>query len=342
MPPAAVRRPLTITAWLVMSTVCLALSPLLLAVAAILAAVTRRPQPVLFIRFVIAYFARELAVLVACGGLWLLSGFGLRMGSPRLQRLHRQLLRWFVRGLADRALTLLDIDVEPDLQPEAADALERDEPLLFFSRHAGPGDTLLLVDLLLSQYHRHPSVVFKDTLAIDPCIDLIGHRLPHAVLDTSDARECELRIQNVAAKLDTRGVLVLFPEGGNFTAERRRRALQSLRRKGRRREAAAGEQMSHVLPPHPNGALAALRANPNADVLFSTHTGLGLAAFPAELWRHTPIGATLKTRVWLAPAADRPTDPDEQVRWLYAWWKRLDQWVEEQGEEPRVATGAAS
>ena len=54
MPPAAVRRPLTITAWLVMSTVCLALSPLLLAVAAILAAVTRRPQPVLFIRFVIA------------------------------------------------------------------------------------------------------------------------------------------------------------------------------------------------------------------------------------------------------------------------------------------------
>jgi hypothetical protein len=75
-------------------------------------------------------------------------------------------------------------------------------------------------------------------------------------------------------------------------------------------------------------------------VLFSTHTGLGLAAFPAELWWHTPIGATLKTRVWLAPAADRPTDPDEQVGWLYAWWKRLDQWVEEQGKEARVATRA--
>jgi 1-acyl-sn-glycerol-3-phosphate acyltransferase len=184
--------------------------------------------------------------------------------------------------------------------------------------------------------------VFKDTLVIDPCVDLIGHRLPHAVLDTSDARECEMRIERVTAKLGPRGVLVLFPEGGNFTAERRRRALQSLRRKGRRREAAAGQEMSHVLPPHPTGVLAALRANPDADVLFSTHTGLGLAAFPRELWRHTPIGATLKTRVWLAPAADRPTDREQQVQWLYAWWKRVDQWVEEQGQETGVGAGSTS
>jgi len=96
--------------------------------------------------------------------------------------------------------------------------------------------------------------------------------------------------------------------------------------------------MSHVMPPHPSGALAALRGAPDADVIFSAHTGLGLAAFPAEIWRRTPIGRTLETRMWLAPASERPQDPDEQVRWLYAWWKRLDDWVEARGvERPEAA-----
>jgi len=60
---------------------------------------------------------------------------------------------------------------------------------------------------------------------------------------------------------------------------------------------------------------------------------LGLAAFPRELWRHTPIGRTLTTHMWLEPAAERPTDPDQQVEWLYEWWQRLDQWVRSEGEE---------
>jgi 1-acyl-sn-glycerol-3-phosphate acyltransferase len=330
MPPTAIRRPLTVTAWLLVSVLVLTLSPVLLALAAVAAAVMRRPQPMLLARLVIAYFARELGVLVACGMLWLTSGFGWRMRSRRFQLLHYRLLRWFVHGLAKRALTLLDIDVVSHPSEEAARALADDKPLLFFSRHAGPGDTVLLVDLLITRYNRYPSVVFKDTLAIDPSVDLIGHRLPHAVLDTSDPAECEAQIKDVTAKLGPRGVLLLFPEGGNFTRERQHETRRKLRRKGLRREARIASEMSHVLPPHPAGALAALRGNPDADVIFGVHTGLGLAAFPRELWRHTPIGATLTERMWLERAADRPHDSDEQIAWLYAWWKRLDAWLDEQ------------
>jgi 1-acyl-sn-glycerol-3-phosphate acyltransferase len=332
MAPAAIRRPLTVTTWLIVSTVCLVLSPLLLAVAAVAAGVTGRPQPLLFTKFLIAYLARELAVLVACGALWLAFGLTGQMRSRRSQRLHLGLLRWFVHGLAQRVLTLLRIDIAPSHDPVAAAALARDRPLLFFSRHAGPGDTVLLIDQLLSSYDRAPRVVFKQTLTIDPCVDLIGHRMPHAVLDTSDAEDCEAQIHDVASDLGPRGVLVLFPEGGNFTTQRRRQALRSLRRKGLRREAAAGEQMSHMLPPRPTGALAALRGNPEADVIFAAHTGLGLAAFPRELWRETPIGRTLRTRMWLAPAAERPEGDEAITEWLYDWWKRLDSWVEGQGE----------
>ncbi len=333
MAPTAIRRPLTVATWLVVAAMGLLVSPLLLAMAALAAAFTGRPQPLLFTKLVIAYLARELLVLLACGGLWLVYGFGARIDSSRSQRLHLRLLRWFVHGFAQRVLTLLRIEIVLEPSPEAERALSEEKPLLFFSRHAGPGDTVLLVDQLLTRYHRAPSVVFKETLTIDPCVDLIGHRMPHAVLDTSDAADCEAQIQVVTAGLGPRGVLVLFPEGGNFTAERRRRALQHLRRSGQRRQAAAAEQMTHMLPPHPAGALAALAARPDADVIFAAHTGLGLAAFPRELWRETPIGRTLRTRMWLVAAADRPQGEQAQTDWLNEWWKRLDHWVDDQGEE---------
>jgi 1-acyl-sn-glycerol-3-phosphate acyltransferase len=332
MPPTAIRRPLTIGTWLLVSSVGLLLSPLLLALGAAWSAVSHRPQPLVLARLVIAYFYRELVVLVGCGALWLVSGCGWRIHSPASRRRHFALLRWFVSGLSARARELLDIRIAPDTTSEAAAAMRRDGPLLFFSRHAGPGDTVLIVDLLMTTYDRLPSVVFKESLALDPSIDLLGHRLPHAALNTSDPDDCERRIQEVSSKLGERGVLVLFPEGGNLTAERRRASIGKLRRKGRRREAAAGEEMPHVLPPHPTGAVAALRGNQQCDVIFGAHTGLGLAAFPRELWNDPPIGRTMTTRMWRVPAGERPRDPDEQVRWLYDWWRQLDDWLEAQGE----------
>jgi 1-acyl-sn-glycerol-3-phosphate acyltransferase len=334
MPSPAVRRPVTVIAWLVISILFLALSPVLLAVAALAAAATKRPQPLLLTRLLVTYFARELGVLAACGALWVLSGAGARIGSKRFQDLHYRLLEWFIHGLTARALALLDIRVASEIEPDAASALQRDRPLLFFSRHAGPGDTALLIDLLLTHYRRRPSVVFKETLAIDPCVDLLGHRLPHAVLDADNREKCEATIRQITAELGDRGVLVLFPEGANFTFERRMFSLRKLSRKGRRREAAEGGQMAHVMPPHPTGALVALNANPTADVIFGAHTGLGLAAFPRELWRDTPIGATFTSRMWLVPADQRPTDPDEQVRWIYDWWTRIDDWIDQASSEP--------
>jgi 1-acyl-sn-glycerol-3-phosphate acyltransferase len=330
MPPTSLRRPLTVIAWLILCTLGLAISPLLLALAALALALTRSRKPLIFTRLLITYFAYELATLIACGALWLISGAGRLIRTAVFQRLHWRLLRWYVRGIAAQALSALEITVSPEHSPEAVRALKADGPLLAFSRHAGPADTILIADQLFSRFDRHPSVVFKEALAIDPSIDLLAHRLPHAVLDTSDRTECETEITRVTEQLDRRGVLLLFPEGGNFTQERRRSALRKLRSKGRRHEAAEAEQMPHVLPPHPIGVQTALAANPTADVIFAAHTGLGLAAYPGQMWRNMPIGRTLRTRLWLVPASDIPRDPDRQTEWLYAWWKRIDDWIEAQ------------
>jgi len=109
--------------------------------------------------------------------------------------------------------------------------------------------------------------------------------------------------------------------------------VRKLWRTDRQQEAAKADDMSHMLPPRPSGALAALRGNPGADVIFGVHSGLGLAAFPREIWREPPLGKTFTTRMWLARAADRPTEADAQVAWIYDWWKRLDEWIDEQPPE---------
>ena len=267
--------------------------------------------------------------MIACGALWLAGGAGRLMRGRSFALLHWRLLRWYVHGFAGQAIAALGLRVAPEHTPAATEALERSGPLLVFSRHAGPGDTILITDQLLSGFGRRPSVVFKEALVIDPCVDLLAHRLPHAVLDTSDREQCETQISAVTQQLDERGALLLFPEGGNFTRERRRSALAALRRKGHRREAAVAQQLPHVLPPHPTGVQTALEANPAADVIFAAHTGLGLAAYPREVWRHMPIGGTLRMRMWHVPAADVPRDPDAQTRWLYEWWERIDAWLAE-------------
>ena len=186
MPRAAIRRPLTVTSWLLMSTSACCSSPLLAGTAWLWSTVTGRPQALIFTRLVIRYFALELATLVACGALWLASGAGLLMGTHRAAAALRaaavvraRVRQPMVRAAGDRA--------RAGRPPEqAARALESTRPLLLFSRHAGPGDTIVLLDQLLTRFHRQPSVVFKQTIVLDPCVDLIGHRLPHAILDTAE------------------------------------------------------------------------------------------------------------------------------------------------------------
>jgi hypothetical protein len=324
-----VRRPITITAWLVVAVVCVVLSPLLIAIAWLAGVLIRRPQPLIAVRLIVAYFASGIAALTACGVLWLLSGGGRLMQTRRFQLLHWRLLRWFAHRIASSALSAFEIDLAPDSTPDATRALEDDAPVIVFSRHAGPGDTFLLIDQLLSEFHRRPSVVLKESWALEPCVDLLAHRLPQALLDTDDRDECIAAIADVTSSLGPRGALLLFPEGGNYTPERRRSALASLRRKGRHRAVADAEQMTNVLPPQPTGALAAIAANPQAAVVFAAHTGLGLAAYPLELWRDMPIGKTMRTHKWLVPASEVPDDSDEQVAWLNDWWGRIDTWIEE-------------
>ncbi|HLJ04317.1 MAG TPA: 1-acyl-sn-glycerol-3-phosphate acyltransferase [Solirubrobacteraceae bacterium] len=332
MRPPAARRRIAFALGLTLELVLLGWAPVLLGLAAVAQAVGR-PKPMIAVRSVLVYCAHELGVLAAGGALWAL---GPVLGRPARQRLHWRLQHWFVHAAAARILELLDVEITEDCAAEAAALLAGPEPAIVLSRHAGPGDTVFLIDRLMEHYRRRPSVVLRQDVALDPAIGLLTRRLPHGVIDPSEPDESSALIERLAADLSPHGVLLIYPEGGNFTRERRRRALNSLRRRGRRKAVAVARRMSNVLPPQPAGVLAALRGNPRAPVVFIAHTGLGLAAYPREIYRELPLGGRMRFRTWMVSREEVPEDEEARVAWLNGWWLEIDRWVRAQHAEPVI------
>jgi 1-acyl-sn-glycerol-3-phosphate acyltransferase len=204
-------------------------------------------------------------------------------------------------------------------------------PVIVLSRHAGPGDSFLLVHHLLSRYRRRPRIVMKAALQLDPGLDVVINRLPNAFVPSrrGPGNLVVDEIERLAAGLGPTGALVIFPEGGNFTPRRRLRAIRLLEERRLDEEATRARAMEYLLPPRPGGALAAIGAAPTADVIFVAHTGLEHVVTVGDVWRALPMEQVLKARWWRVPAAEVPRDHDAQVAWLYDWWARIDAWISE-------------
>ena len=85
--------------------------------------------------------------------------------------------------------------------------------MLVLSRHAGPGDSLLLVHTLLGRDHdRRPRIVLKDLLQLDPLVDVYLNRLPNAFLEAG-ADDSAARVGRLAERLGDEDALLIFPEG---------------------------------------------------------------------------------------------------------------------------------
>lgn len=266
----------------------------------------------------------ESVVLYALLLLWLAAGFGVAVRTPRFQYLHYQLIGWYLRVLYREASRMLRLRVEV----EGPDPDEyRDRPLLVFCRHAGPGDSFLLVHALMNWYAREPRVVLSGALQWAPAIDVVLNRLPNRFL-SGGGPEAERRIGELATALDGNDAFVIFPEGGNFTERRRVAAIERLRAGGLEEMAQRSEAMRHVLAPRPGGVAAALAAAPEADVVWVAHAGLDHLFTVADIWRELPLDATVRMRWWRVPHGEVPQDREEQVDWLYRWWETIDDWVD--------------
>jgi 1-acyl-sn-glycerol-3-phosphate acyltransferase len=268
----------------------------------------------------------ESAVLGALLGLWLGAGFGLAVRTPPFQYLHYQLVGWYLRVLYREAARALRLRVEVE-GPDPDEYLDR--PLLVFCRHAGPGDSFLLINALVNWYAREPRIVLTERMQWDPALDVLLNRLPNRFIPGGGGEQLERRIGELATALDHNDAFVIFPEGGNFTERRRLAGIARLRGRGLHDMARRSEAMRHVLAPRPGGVTAALAAAPEADVVWVTHAGLDHLYTIADIWRELPLVKSVQMRWWRVAAAEVPRDETAQVDWLYHWWERIDDWIAE-------------
>ncbi|WP_460461485.1 1-acyl-sn-glycerol-3-phosphate acyltransferase [Angustibacter peucedani] len=286
---------------------------------------------------VMLHLLLEAAVLVALVVLWVASGFGHALRRPAFERTHYDLVKTYLSVMFREAQRVLGVRVEVE---GPAPSSYRGRPLLVFSRHAGPGDSFLLVHALVSWYDREPRIVLKDTLQWDPAIDVLLGRLPNRFIrphgDAGD--QLERQVGDLATGLDDDDAFVIFPEGGNFTQRRKARAVARLRAKGLIDAAERAQRLRHLLPPRPGGVQAALRAAPGADVVWVAHTGTDHLMSVADVWRSLPLDQVIRMRWWQVPADEVPTTDEARLEWLQQWWVRIDDWVDEHRVVPERET----
>jgi 1-acyl-sn-glycerol-3-phosphate acyltransferase len=339
IPPPLVRRLVLAPVVVVIAVAFIVLSPALALLALVFGLAARsRPGRMRSLRltcFALIWFIAETAALAMLLGLWIVSGFGGRLSTEPYQSRHYRVVRWFLDLLYDGAERTYGLRVEVD-EPEltSEEQIARlTRPIIVLCRHAGPGDSFLLVHELLTVYGRRPRVVMKAALQIDPSLDVVGNRLPNVFIKASQTGENIFteQIERLARGLDARGALVIFPEGGNWTPNRWYRGIRRLERQGRRDLAARAAHMPNVLPPRPGGTLAAISACPDADVIFVAHAGLDSIISIGDVWRNFPINQVIRARWWRVPFDEVPRDAghEDQVRWLYDWWERIDSWITE-------------
>ncbi|MGN9812235.1 1-acyl-sn-glycerol-3-phosphate acyltransferase [Micromonospora sp. BQ11] len=284
-----------------------------------------RPLRVLWVGAV--YLMWDAAALLALFVLWVGSGFGWRVRAPAFQRAHYLLAGWFLRVLFWQARWTLRLSI--DVVGTDPDTALPGRPELVLCRHAGPGDSFILIHALVNWFQREPRIVLKDSLQWDPAIDVLLNRLPTRFLapDPRGRGSATEQIGHLATGLDDDDAFVIFPEGGNFTPKRRLRAIARLRSLGLERMALRAERMQHVLAPQPGGLLAALDAAPDAGVIFVAHTGLDRLLTVADVWRELPMDKRIVMRFWSVPPENVPTGRQERIDWLFDWWSRIDEWI---------------
>ena len=175
---------------------------------------------------------------------------------------HYAVMRWFVGTVARTALRVARVRVEVRDSAAAEAVLEaKEQPIVALSIHSGEGDSLLVLDMLLRRYRPQPRIVMHQALSLDPLIDMLGNRLPNRFVDPRGG-DIEVEIAAMSRDLGAHDAVLIFPEGGNFTPERRLTGIQRLMRRGHHAQAQQAQSMEHLSAPRPGGALAALESAP--------------------------------------------------------------------------------
>jgi 1-acyl-sn-glycerol-3-phosphate acyltransferase len=274
----------------------------------------RRRLPLLrLLAFGVCWGWIELAGVTGAFSTWI-------TGRARDHAAQYALMKWWAGALM-RALQAT-VGFEPRL--EHGEVLAGGN-VVVLSRHASLADSLLSAWAIRVQADLRPMYVLKRELLFDPCLDIVGLRVPNHFLDREAAdSEAEFEaLREMAGGVGPGVAAVIFSEGTRANPTKRERALARIAERDPER-AKRLAALERLLPPRPGGSAALVAGAPNADVVLAWHTGFdGLDTFGAilaKLARPLPPVRFVVRRV----ARDDVPDGEEFVRWLDDQWLRMD------------------
>jgi 1-acyl-sn-glycerol-3-phosphate acyltransferase len=256
----------------------------------------------------------ESAGVLVAGGLWV-------VGRRRDQSAHWRLQRWWAANL----MTVLRTTTGLRVEAAHVEALQPG-PAVVLCRHASLADSLVSAWVITSVAGLHPRYVLKRELRFDPCLDVVGDRVPNYFLDRDAAdSSAELAaLRSLSAGMGPMDVAVIFPEGTRANPAKRTRALERIAERDPERLARVSP-LQHLLPVRPAGSAAVVAGCPQADVVVAWHSGFeGFDTFGgivAGIGRGAP-----EVRFGVA-RFERSTVPDEPsafAAWLDARWLEAD------------------
>lgn len=320
------RRAVTLPLLVAATVLWLAALPLTLAVAAVSDVFRRVPwAAVRCSAYLAVYLVCEVVGVVAAAALWVASGPW--TGTPRDRFLARNvaLQSWWANALYRAAEVIFRLRT----------IVEHDDvivpgPIIMLVRHVSQADTLLPVVYVTRRHGLALRFVLKRELLWDPCLDVVGLRLPNAFVrrgSEESAREIAA-VGRLMEGLGPRDGVLIYPEGTRFTDAKRTRVLAKLAERGDADLTARATRLRHVLPPQVGGVLGLLEHDEDADVVVCAHTGFEVAGSPSDLLRGALVGRTIRVRFWRVARRDIPEGTRERVTWLYEQWNMIDDWID--------------
>lgn len=258
------------------------------------------------------------------------AGWLFMTGRRKDHAAHYKLMRRWAAGLMVGMRRCLGAHVEV----VGAECLSAGRALVL-SRHVSLADSLLSAWAITS-HGLNPRYVLKKELLADPCLDVVGCRIPNHFVDReADDADSELRAiacltDGVSDSHDT--VVVIFPEGTRANPSKRTRAIEKLSASAPdRADRLAG--LRTLLPVRPAGTIALMSAAPELDVVLAWHIGLdGMDTF-GGMWRRLSAGVGTIELHFERRASEKLPSNEDRLEWLDERWLEMDRKVSERVQQ---------
>jgi 1-acyl-sn-glycerol-3-phosphate acyltransferase len=318
------RRAVTIPGYLLAALVLLSVTPILLPVVVVADVVRRRNFALVrSLLMVDVYLLAEALGILASLVIWTTSGGWRREASAAYSNRNFALqCRWAsVRFWSARRIFGLRLEVE-------GEQCVRTGPLVVIGRHVSPIDNLVPAAFVSAAHGIRLRWVINRWLLRDPCLDIVGNRLPNLFVDAGRVEPGgqASRVTALAEGLGPNEGVFIYPEGALFNTGRRARVIARLATTDRDASQRA-EALQHVLAPRTGGFVAALAAAPEADVVICSHTGLEPAGSYRAFISGALVGARVRIQFRRVARQSIPADAPGQAEWLWRAWAEVDRWI---------------